>query len=159
MITKTDREVLITRTFDAPRHLVFKAWSDPKHLERWHAPKGCTIQFSKFDFRPGGIFISHLRNPANHDCLCKGTYREIVEPERIVYSIAFVDENGNDVESVDMGADPDWPRETIVTLTFTEDQGKTMLTLHQTVLESVAKRTGAYPSWIEMLDRLAEAIV
>jgi uncharacterized protein YndB with AHSA1/START domain len=152
-------EVLITHVFDAPRDLVFQAWTDPEHLSRWHAPRGCTIRFSRFDFRPGGIFISHLRNPASYDCLCKGVYREIVVPERIVYTLSFSDENGNLVEPSAKGMDPDWPRETIVTVTFTEHDGQTTLTLHQTVLESLAKRTGAYPSWIEMLDRLSEDLV
>jgi uncharacterized protein YndB with AHSA1/START domain len=150
------QEVVITRDFDAPRELVFKAWSDPEHLMRWFAPKGCTTHFSKMDFRQGGVFHSCIRNPRVHDCWCKGVYREIVVPERIVYTLAVSDENGNLVEPVDVGMDQDWPRETIVTVTFAEHEGRTKLTLHQTVLESVAKRTGAHPSWIEMLDRLAE---
>jgi uncharacterized protein YndB with AHSA1/START domain len=153
-----DREVVITRIFDAPREVVFKAWTDPERLARWHAPKGCTLHFYKFDFRPGGAFISCLRNPASHDCLCKGDYREIVVPERIVYALSFSDEDGNFVEPADAGMDPDWPRETIVTVTFTEHECKTTLTLRQTVLEPIAKRTGAYPSWIEMLDRLARSV-
>jgi len=153
-----DRELLITRVFDAPRGLVFKAWSDPEHLMRWSAPHGCTLQFYKFDFRPGGVFLHLLRNPTGHDCLCKGTYREIVAPERIVYTLSFADEEGNFVEPAEIGADPDWPRETVVTVTFAEQDGKTELTLHQTVLESIAKRTGAHPSWLQMLDRLAELV-
>jgi len=148
-------EVVITRIFDAPRELVFKAWTDPEDLAQWYAPKGCTVDFYTFDFRPGGAFLHCIRNPASHDCFCKGTYREIVVPQRIVYSLSFSDEYGAFVEPADAGMDPDWPRETIVTVTFTEQDGKTKLSLHQTVLESVAKRTGAYPSWIEMLERLA----
>lgn len=150
-----DREVFITRIFDSPRELVFKAWTDPEHLTRWYAPKGCTVHFTRFDFRPGGVFLSRLRNPASHDCLCRGTYLEIVQPERIVFTLSFSDEDGNLVEPADVGRDPDWPRETIVTVTFSEHEGKTTLTLRQTVLESVATRTGAYPGWIEMLDRLS----
>lgn len=150
------QEVVITRVFDAPRELVFEAWTDPEHLMRWFAPKGCTTHFSKMEFRQGGVFHSCIRNPRVHDCWCKGVYREIVVPERIVYTLAVSDENGNSVEPVDVGMDLDWPRETIVTVTFAEHEGRTKLTLHQTVLESVAKRTGAHPSWIEMLDRLAE---
>jgi hypothetical protein len=69
--------------------------------------------------------------------------------------MAVSDANGNAVEPADVGMDPDWPRETVVTVTFVECGGKTMLTLHQTVAESLAKRTGAHPSWIEMLEKLA----
>lgn len=149
-------EVLITRVFDAPRELVFKAWTDPEHLMRWSAPKGCTLRIHSFDFRPGGRFHHCLGIPSGHDCWCMGVYQEIVAPERIVYSIAMSDENGNPAESADAGKDLDWPAETIVTVTFAELGGKTKLTLHQTVSEELAKRTGAYPSWLEMLDRLAE---
>lgn len=152
----TGREVLITRVFDAPRELVFQAWTDPGHLRRWFAPHGCTVEFPALDLRPGGEFRSCLRTPDGQDCWCKGTYLEIVPPERISYSIAMADEHGNLVDSVDAGKDSDWPRETIVTVTFAEHGNRTELTLHQTVSEEVAKRTGAYPSWLQMLDRLAE---
>lgn len=152
-------EVHITRVFDTPRELVFQAWADPEQLSRWHAPRGCTIVFSRFDFRPGGMFISCLKTPTNYECLCRGVYQEITAPERIVYTLSFSDEEGNLVEPSARGMDPDWPRETLVTVTFTEHKGKTTLTLHQAVPESLAKKTGAYPSWLEMLDRLAEALV
>lgn len=150
-----DREIVITRVFDAPRDLVFKAWTDPEHLVRWYAPKDCTLHIYKFDFRTGGAFQTSLRNPKSRDCLCSGIYQEIVAPERLVYSLFFSDEDGNFVEPAQAGMDSDWPQETKVTVTFAEQEGKTRVTLHQTVLESIAKRTGAYPSWIEMLDRLA----
>ncbi|WP_406695071.1 SRPBCC domain-containing protein [Singulisphaera sp. Ch08] len=151
----SEREVLITRVFDAPRELVFRAWTDPEHLTRWFAPTGCTTQFREFDLRPGGVFHSCVRSPEGHECWCKGVYREIAKPERIVYTVAISDANGNLVGPAEVGMDPDWPRETIVTVTFAELAGKTQLSLHQTVLESLAKRTGAHPSWLEMLDHLA----
>lgn len=153
-----DREVFITRVFDAPRELVFKAWADREHLLRWFAPRVCTITFRTFSFRQGGTFHSCIRSPAGDECWCKGRYREIVEPERIVFTMAVADASGNLVEPVDVGMDPEWPRETILTVTFADLGGQTQLTLHQTVLESLAKRTGAYPSWLDMLDRLAESL-
>ena len=152
----TDREVLITRVFDAPRELVFRAWTDPEHLKRWFAPRGCSVAFPSIDLRQGGEFHSCIRTPDGQDCWCKGTYLEIVAPERIVYTMAMADEHGNLVDSTDAGKDSDWPRETTVTVTFAEQGNRTKLTLHQTVSEELAKRTGAYPSWLEMLDRLAE---
>jgi uncharacterized protein YndB with AHSA1/START domain len=151
-----DQDILITRVFDAPRELVFQAWTDPEHLKRWYAPRGCTIHFAEIDLRQGGGFHSCIRNPAFHDCWCKGVYQEIIELERIVFTMAVADEKGNLIEPTEAGMDPDWPRETIVTVTFAEHEGRTKVTLHQTVPESLAKRTGAYPSWLDMLDRLAE---
>ena len=150
--------VAITRVFDAPRELVFRAWTDPQHLVRWFAPRGCTIHFLQLDIRQGGTFHSCVRSPDGHECWCKGVYREITPPERIVFSMGIADEQGASLDPADAGMDPDWPRETTVTVTFAEHDGKTTLTLHQTVSESLAKRTGAYPSWIEMLDRLAEGL-
>ena len=132
---QSEREVLITRVFDAPRELVFRAWTDPEHLIRWFAPRGCTTHFRELDLRQGGVFHSCVRCPDGHDCWCKGVYREIVEPERIVYTLAVSDADGNLVDPAEVGMDPDWPRETILTVTFTELAGKTQLSLHQTVLE------------------------
>lgn len=155
---ESGREVLIERTFDAPRDLVFRAWIEPEHLARWYAPKGCSVTIYGFDPRPGGAFHHAIRTPNGHNCVCKGAYREIVPPERLVYTLSFSDAAGNFVEPSDVGADPEWPRETVVTVTFDDLDGRTKLTLHQTVLESIAKRTGAHPSWIEMLDRLSELV-
>lgn len=154
----TDREILITRTFDAPRELVFRAWSDPEHLVRWFAPHGCKLVIHEFDFTPGGVIRHSITSPEGHRCMCKAIYREIVKPERIVYSISFCDKDGNFLEPSQVGADPEWPRETVVTVTFEEHEQKTKLTLHQTALESVARRTGAYPSWLQMFDRLSEEL-
>jgi uncharacterized protein YndB with AHSA1/START domain len=154
----TDREVLITRTFDAPRELVFRAWTDRESLGRWFAPHGCTVQFKTFEFRPGGTFLSCIRSPEGHDCWATGTYREIVPPERIVFSMNIADQNGNSVGPADVGMDPEWPRETVVSVTLAEHDGRTTLTLHQTVSETLAKRTGAHPSWLQMLDRLADEV-
>lgn len=150
-----DREVFITRVFDAPRELVFKAWTDPVHLARWFAPHGCAITFREIEIREGGSFHSCIHVPEGQDCWCRGDYREIVAPERLVFTMALADEQGNPAEPEEVHKDPDWPQETVVTVTFSEQDGKTLLTLHQSVSETVAKRTGAYPSWLQMLDRLA----
>lgn len=150
--------VLIERGFDAPRDLVFKAWTDPAHLARWFAPRGCTIRFATLEIRPGGRFHSCIHNPDFGECWCVGVYREIVAPERIVFTMATADAHGNLSTPVAVGHAADWPAETIVTVTFTEEGGKTKLVLHQNVLASIAKRTGAYPSWLQMLDRLEEQV-
>jgi uncharacterized protein YndB with AHSA1/START domain len=156
--TSKEPFVLISREFDAPRELVYRAWTERDHLLRWFAPKGCTIAFRSLDVRAGGEFHSCIRTPDGHECWCKGVYREVIAPKRLVYTMAVADEHGNLVEPVEVGMDPDWPRETIVTITFDVFEGKTKLTLHQTVNEGLAKRTGAHPSWLEMLDNLASLL-
>ncbi|HKR33564.1 MAG TPA: SRPBCC domain-containing protein [Steroidobacteraceae bacterium] len=150
--------VRIERVFAAPRELVFEAWTKPEYLLQWYAPRGCTIRFEAIDVRPGGRFHSCIHNPAFGDCWCVGVYREIVRPERIVYTLATADSAGNEIEPAKAGHDPRWPRETLVTVTFEDVRGATKLTLEQNVLESLAKHTGAHPSWLEMLDRLAALV-
>lgn len=152
------RDVLITRTFDAPREMVFRAWTDPEVLARWYAPQGCTLEIRKMEVREGGTLHTCIRNPEYPDCWCVGTFLEIKAPERISYTLALADEAGQRMTSEAVGKDPDWPDETTVTVTFEEEAGKTHLTLHQNAREAVAKRTGAYPSWLQMLDRLEEVL-
>jgi uncharacterized protein YndB with AHSA1/START domain len=155
-IADDTRTIRIERMFDAPRELVFDAWTRPELLLQWYAPRGCTIQLARLDAQPGGRFHWCIRNPSFGDCWCVGEYREIVRPERIVYTLATADSAGNEIEPVQAGHDSRWPRQTLVTVTLTDVRGSTRLTLEQNVAESLAKHTGAHPSWLQMLDRLAE---
>lgn len=153
-----DREVLITRMIDAPRALVFKAWTTPQHLAQWFAPHGCAIEFIRLDVRLGGTIHSCIRSPQGDECWCVGEYVELAEPARIAYTMALADSAGKRLPSAAAGKDDDWPSETTVTVTFDEVGGRTRLTLHQTVREDVARRTGALPSWLQMLDRLEKLL-
>lgn len=154
--SSTANSLTITRVIHAPRALVFKAWSSPENLVRWYAPTGCSILFKELDFRPGGKFHSCIKTPSGYECWCTGEYREIMEPERIVFTMRMANEAGEPIDPAAMGMDPEWPAETVVSVTLTEHEGHTTLTLHQTVGEAIAKRTGAYPSWLEMLDNLEQ---
>ena len=150
--------VHISRIFDAPRELVFKAWTDPEQLLKWYAPTGCKITFPQIDIKPGGSFLSCIHIPDGKECWCKGTYQEVVFPERIVHTMRISDGLGNSISAIEAGMDPEWPEETVLTVTFEDLEGKTRLILHQTVSEALAKRTGAYPSWIIMFDRLDDIL-
>jgi len=149
-----DREVRIVREFDAPQSLVFRAWTDATQLPQWFAPTGCAIRFRTLDIRPGGEFHSCIRTPDGQECWCKGVYREVTSPERIVFTMAISNDAGELIGPLAAGMDPAWPQETIVTVTFEEREGRTKLILHQTVSETLAEKTGAYPSWLDMLGRL-----
>jgi uncharacterized protein YndB with AHSA1/START domain len=153
-----NRLVTITRTLDAPRELVFRMWREPGLLMRWYAPRRCRLEVLHFDFREGGEFRYRISEPDGRGCLCSAIFTQIVAPERIVYTLGFSDEQGRFVTARSVGAAADWPDRTTVTVTFVENSGRTTMTLHQTVPESIAKRTGAYPSWVEMLERLAELL-
>lgn len=121
-----DREFVITRVFDAPRELVFKAYSEAERLMHWWGPKGFTMRVSTLDFRPGGVFHYCMRSPDGHDMWGKFVYREIAAPERIVFINSFSDAEGNLVRAP---FSPTWPLEVLNTLTLSEHEGKTTLTL------------------------------
>ncbi|HEY3516299.1 MAG TPA: SRPBCC domain-containing protein [Gammaproteobacteria bacterium] len=153
------RMVTITRAFAAPRELVFRMWTRPELLMRWYAPRRCRLEILQFDFREGGEFRYRIHEPAGGGCgTCSAVFTKIVAPERIEYSLGFVDEQGRFVTAASVGADAEWPDRTTVAVTFHEINGRTTMTLHQTVAESVAKRTGAHPSWVEMIERLSEQL-
>jgi len=145
----SDRVLVITRIFDAPRALVFKAWTDPQHRVRWLGPKGFegTI-LNGLEVRTGAAYRFHMRSPEGTDHWLQGIYREVVEPERIVCTYAWADENGNATRP-----------ETLLTVTFEPyGEAKTKLTLHQAVFESVSACDLHRGGWSTSLDRLAEYV-
>jgi uncharacterized protein YndB with AHSA1/START domain len=144
--SKSDRELVIKRVFDAPRELVFKAWTDPEHLKQWSAPQGFTIPVAEGDLRPGGKWRSMMRKPDGTELWLGGVYREIVEPERLVFTHAWDDKNGKP------------GHETVVTVTLVERDGKTEMTFRQGLFESVESRDGHPGGWTECFDRLEELL-
>jgi uncharacterized protein YndB with AHSA1/START domain len=150
--------VLIEHVFDFPREVVFDAWTNPELLARWFAPRGCTLRFERIDVRPGGGFHACVSNPSFGDCWTVAVYREIVRPERLSFEWRITDASGNPVSPQSQGHDPEWPAETTVSVTFVERNGRTTVTLAQNVSEALARRTGAHPSWIQMLEVLGEEL-
>ncbi|MCC6676683.1 MAG: SRPBCC domain-containing protein [Phycisphaerales bacterium] len=153
-----DGQIHIIREFNAPRSLVFRAWTEAEHLLQWFAPRGCSVTFRSIDARAGGGFLFCIGSPEGRKCWCKGQYREVREPERLVFTMEVSDAEGRSVDPAHAGMDPDWPKVTTVTVTLETSGSGTRLTLHQTVDEALARKTGAYPGWIDMLDRLAERL-
>jgi uncharacterized protein YndB with AHSA1/START domain len=95
--------MVVTRVFDAPRELVWKAWTDPKYVMQWWGPKGFTSPVCKMDFRVGGKFLCCMRTPDGQECWNAGEYHEIVLHEKIVSSMYFSDSKGNKVEPAQLG--------------------------------------------------------
>lgn len=151
-----EREIVITRVIDAPRELVFQAWTEPAQLMRWWAPQGCTTPVCKVDLRPGGAFHYCMRLPEGRDIWGLGVYREVVAPERISYTDSFADAQGNPVAPAHYGMSASHPAETLVTVTLAEQNGKTLLTLRHTMAAIVEERDATRQGWNEMLDRLAD---
>jgi uncharacterized protein YndB with AHSA1/START domain len=91
-----DREIVFKHVFNAPRDLVFIAWTDPKHMAQWWGPKGFANPVCELDIRPNGAIFIHMRGPDGIVYPMKGIFHEIVEPERLVFtSTAFEDKEGN----------------------------------------------------------------
>ena len=120
------RDFVITRVLDAPRELVFKAWTQPERMREWWGPKGFSMLSLKLDLRPGGTLHYGMRAPNGSEMWGKFVYREIAAPERIVFVNSFSDEKGGLTRHP---LSPSWPREILTTLTFTEHEGKTTLRL------------------------------
>jgi uncharacterized protein YndB with AHSA1/START domain len=141
--TRAEREIVMTRVFDAPRRLVFEAMTKPEHLVRWFGPHGWTLAVCQIDFRPGGAWRFVLRGPDGRDMGMKGVYQEIAPPERFVSTESF----------------DDYPGESLNTLTFSEEHGKTTFTI--TVLYASSEirdaviRSGMEKGAGECYDRLA----
>lgn len=139
-----ERELVITRVFDAPRRLVFEAWADPDQLARWWGPRGFTTIFSEADVRPGGAWRRRIRSPEGTEHCSRGIYREIAAPARLVFTYAWEDAGGKP------------GHETVVTVTFEDLGERTRLTLRQAVFESVTARDAHRGGWSSCLDRFAD---
>lgn len=127
----------ITRSFDAPPALVFKAWTSKDHLLRWWGPKDFTATSEKLDFREGGAYRHAIHGPDGKSYGMSGVYREIVEPEKIVFTFAW----------------DDGP-ETLITVTIKPEGSGSRLTFRQEPFADAATRDSHEGGWGECLDRL-----
>ena len=157
-VKPSEGELVVTRIFDAPRELMWKAWTDPERVKRWWGPKIFTTPFCKIDLRVGGKYLYCMRSPDGKDYWSTGVYREIVEPWRIVCTDSFADEKGNVVQATYCGMSADFPLEMLMTVTFEEHEGKTKLTLHHTGIPPGADRDLAQQGWNESLDKLVDEL-
>jgi uncharacterized protein YndB with AHSA1/START domain len=177
-----DRELVVTRIFNAPRELVFEAFTKPEHLMKWWGPHGCSMLSCEADPRTGGAWSISMRLPkvlpqfarrypinpeigravpqqhqnSRDDAADeqewiverqRGTYQEVVRPERLVFTYAFEDDAGRPLH------------QTVVTISFADEGGRTRLTLRQALFESVSARDDHVLGWSEALEHLAEHLV
>ena len=144
----TKWDLVMTRVFDAPRELVFKVWTESKHLAQWWGPKGFTNPVCEIDVRTGGNIRIHMRAPDGTVYPMTGVFQEIVAPERLVYMSSALDDKGNSMFDV------------LSTVTFAENDGKTTLTLQLRVIKATAAAPqylkGMEMGWTQSLDRLGE---
>jgi uncharacterized protein YndB with AHSA1/START domain len=119
------RPFVIQRVVNAPRELVFQAWTDPKHME-WWGPKGVELVHAKMDLRPGGLFLYGMRTADGHEMWGKWVIREVAQPAKLVFVNSFSNAAGGTTRHP---MSPDWPLELLSTITFDEQDGKTVITV------------------------------
>jgi uncharacterized protein YndB with AHSA1/START domain len=178
-VEPADRELIVTRIFDAPRELVFEAFTDPERLMKWWGPNGCTVISCEADPRAGGTWSISMRSPRvlpqfGHRYAVdpapvlsnqrrdgrtitpdtewiverqRGLYHEVTKPERLVFTYAFEDDRGRPLH------------QTMVAISFTDEHGRTRLTLRQSMFESVSARDDHVRGWTEALEHLAEYLL
>jgi uncharacterized protein YndB with AHSA1/START domain len=134
-----DDELYIVRSFQAPAALVFRLWEDPEHRARWWGPKGFTCKHLKQDFRVGGAWRACIASPMNGDSWHGGVFREIERDRRIVFTFVW-------------DAGPAAGVDTVVTITFAEQNGSTIQTFHQTPFTSTERRDSHVVGWSQVLD-------
>ena len=142
IVEPAERELVITRVFAAPRALVFEAWTDPRHAMSWWGPVDHPATHVEMDVRPGGRWRHRLTSPeTGQDLWHGGVFREVAAPERLVFTFAWEEEGERGLE-------------TLVTVTFPEESGKTRMTFRQVPFQSVEERDGHRGGWTSTFDRL-----
>ena len=145
MTQEISTEIVIERVFDAPRELVWKAWTDPEHVARWWGPHGMTTRVDELDLRPGGSWRYVMLAPDGSEYPQKGVFREIVPPETIVTSAEFA-----------VGADE--THKVVLTYRFEELGDKTKMTMHSGMYLPMSKeeQLGVVEGWNSNFDSLVD---
>jgi uncharacterized protein YndB with AHSA1/START domain len=157
-VNETERMV-ITRVFDAPRELVWKAWTDPKYVMQWWGPKGFTATVCQMDFRVGGKLLCCTKAPDGQEFWNGVEYHEIVPHEKIVSLMYFSDSKGNRIDPAQLGIEHE-AIEGAYDVTIFEDlgNGRTKLTFIGNEPMESAKDSGQFEGWIETLDKVAAVV-
>jgi uncharacterized protein YndB with AHSA1/START domain len=142
------KDLVLTRFFDAPREVVFQAWTEPQHLVHWWGPKGFTNPVCEGDIRPGGSLRIVMRGPNGVEYPMTAVFRKIVEPERLVFlSQAYKDAQGR------------YQLEVLVTVVFSDQDGKTRMDFRAQVITATPAAAGPLAGmetgWSQSLDRLS----
>jgi uncharacterized protein YndB with AHSA1/START domain len=143
-----ERTVTITRLLDAPRELVFRLWTDPKHMAQWWGPHGFTNPRCELDVRPGGAIRIDMQGPNGVVYPMTGTFREIMPPRRLVFEAVAEDNAGNAL------------LRSLTVVTLADEGGKTRLTVHADAigLSPLAPQMlgGMEAGWTQSLEKLAD---
>jgi uncharacterized protein YndB with AHSA1/START domain len=143
----TQKEVNITRLIDAPREIVFRAWTDTKHMAQWWGPEGFSNPVCEMDVKPGGAILIHMKGPDGTIYPMSGKFREVSEPGKLIFSSTLLDEAGTPMFEV------------LNTITFSAKGGQTELKVHAVVTSETEAAApylqGMDEGWKQTLDRMA----
>jgi uncharacterized protein YndB with AHSA1/START domain len=135
---------VVSRTLDAPRELVFKAWTEVERLGQWWGPKGMKIEVKRFELKQAGIFLYSMQLPDGNLWWGRFVFQEITSPERLVFINSFSNETGNAVRAP---FNEKWPLEVLNTVTFTEYDGRTTVRLHGLPIHATGEELALYKSF------------
>jgi len=158
-MTNEPARMVLSRVFEAPRELVWKAWTDPQYAMRWWGPKDFTTPFYEMDFRVGGKFLFCMRAPDGKEFWTGGEYHEIVLYEKIVLSLYPTDPQGNKVDPAQYGIEHEAIDGAHDVILF-EDLGndRTKLTLLGNETMENAKESGQVEGWNQILAKFADVV-
>ena len=162
MATATDNRterMTIERIFNAPRELVWKAWTDPQYAKQWWGPNGFTTPIYQSDFRVGGKFLICMKSPDGQEFWNAGEYHQILPPEKIVSSMYFADKDGNKVGPEHYGIEHEAIEGARDTTLFEDlGDGRTKLTFIGNEAMEEAANSGQLEGWNQILDKFAALI-
>ena len=141
-------EYVLERVFDAPRELVWRAWTDPEILHQWYGP-GVETVIHQFDLRPGGAWLNEMKWGDKSD-FSKMAFQEVVQPEKMVWHHSSTDSDWNIVSSPMMA---NWPRVLLTTVTFQEADGKTTVRLSQVPLDATDAEIACFAKMMVNMDK------
>lgn len=154
-----DNEIIFTRELDAPRELVWRAWTDPDWYKRWWGPEHFTCPVATLDVRPGGRWHSAMQDPDGNRYWSTGAYREVVPFERLVMTDSFSDEEGNIISAAQYGMGDDIPLEMLTTVLLEDIGGnRTRMTTISYAMPEGPIREGAIAGWTTSLDKLENVL-
>ena len=154
-----ERELVITRVFDAPREDVWNMWTESENIKKWWGPIGFTSPYAELDLREGGKYLYCMKGPDRKEYWSGGVFREVVPMVKITATDSFTDKYGNIVPASTYGLTEEYPMELMLTVTFEdEDEGRTRVTIRHMGHPPGQDMEGARMGWTTSLDKFADAL-